>query len=143
MKNVKRQKFLPKNPKKYAGDVSNIFARSKLELIYMAALDTSPIVHRWICEPKNFNIRYVNPKDNKVHTYWPDFLIQYVNGKVDLVEIKPLKYSLNEAARTAEDKLELMINQQKWKAAEAFAKSIRATFRVITEKNLLTKRNKR
>jgi len=133
--------YTPRNPSKYAGDPRRISARSKLELIYMQALDTSTLVNKWVSEPKTLNINYVSPIDRKVHSYWPDFLIQYRDGSIDLVEIKPLKEAVLEHAGSTYDKLELVKNAAKWQAADRFAKSIGARFRIITEKQLYRHRS--
>lgn len=128
--------FRPKFPDKYAGDSSRIIARSSWELIYMRALDNSPVVAKWISEPKTLNISYLSPIDRKVHQYWPDFLVQYINGDIEILEIKPAKESLAEESNSLYDKLMLVKNVAKWHAADKFAKSIGARFRVITEKQM-------
>jgi hypothetical protein len=102
----------------------------------MQALDNSNMVTKWISEPKNLNISYISPIDRKLHQYWPDFLVQYANNSIELIEIKPLKESIAEAAKSQYDKLMLVKNMAKWKSADAFAKSIGARFRVVTEKQL-------
>lgn len=134
-------RFIPKNVAKYAGDASRIVARSKWELMYMSALDNSNLVAKWISEPKTLNISYLSPIDRKVHQYWPDFLVQYASGELELLEIKPLKESVQENAVSQYDKLMFIKNVAKWKAAEIFAKRIGARFRVITEKDLFKKKS--
>jgi len=133
-------RFIPRNVSKYAGNPMQIVARSKWELQYMAALDSSPMVHRWLSEPKNLHIQYLNPIDRKIHEYWPDFLVQYTDGNVEILEVKPLKQALAEKATNTYDKLSLIKNVAKWNAAEKFAKTIGARFRVITEKSLFKKK---
>lgn len=129
-------RFLCKHPEKYAGDPKRIVARSKWELMYMQALDNSNIVYKWISEPKTLNITYISPLDNRLHQYWPDFLVQYIDGSRELIEIKPLKETLNVNAKSTYDKLMLIKNVSKWTAAEKFARRIGARFKVITENNL-------
>lgn len=133
-------RFIPKNPQKYAGDPLRIVARSKWELIYMQALDSSNIVAKWISEPKTLNIKYFSPLDKKVHQYWPDFLVQYVDNSLELLEVKPMKEASLDSARSTYDKLMFAKNVSKWIAADKFAKSIGAKFRVITEQQLFNKR---
>lgn len=130
---MSKMRFIPKNPQKYMGDPLRIVARSSWELIYMHALDGSNMVARWLSEPKTLNIKYFSPIDKKVHVYWPDFLVQYVDNSVEILEIKPLKESSLNNARSTYDKLMLVKNMAKWTAAEKFAKSIGARFRVVTE----------
>lgn len=142
-------KYIVKNLDKYAGDPRNIVARSRWELAYMQILDNSPVVLKWVSEPKNLNIRYIDPtagidirsgkvipKKNGTSVYWPDFIIQYKDGSTDIVEIKPEKESRASMANSMYDKLMLVKNMAKWQAADRFAKSIGARFRVLTEAQL-------
>src|SRR5208282_4772330 len=104
----------------YAGDPRRIVARSKWELMYMQALDNSPMVRKWISEPKNLNIAYLDPLDKKLHQYWPDFLVQYRDGTIEVLEVKPLKQSVAEKAVNNYDKIMLLKNVAKWTAADRF-----------------------
>lgn len=130
------KRFIPRNPDKYAGDARYIVSRSSWEYFYMQALDSSNLVAKWISEPKTLGIKYVNPIDRKLHEYWPDFLVQYVNNQIEIIEIKPLKESMLSPKASQYDKLMLAKNISKWKAAEVFAKKIGASFRVVTEAQL-------
>jgi hypothetical protein len=136
-------RFMPRNPQKYAGDPLRIVARSKWELMYMQALDNSNIVTKWVSEPRNLGIKYISPIDKKLHEYWPDFLVQYNSGELELIEIKPLKEALMSEARSTYDKLMLVKNIAKWQAADRMAKSIGARFRVVTERDLFKKKTTR
>ena len=136
-------RFMPRNPDKYAGDSRRIVARSKWEYLYMQALDSSPLVAKWISEPRMLNIKYISPIDKRLHEYWPDFMVQYFSGEIELIEIKPLKEAVAEQARTMYDKLSLIKNAAKWKAADAFAKTIGARFRVVTEADLFRRKTTR
>jgi hypothetical protein len=135
-------RFVPRFPEKYAGDARRIVARSRWEIAYMMALDGSNLVHKWISEPRNLTITYLNPVNNKVKTYWPDFLVQYVSGEIDIVEIKPAKESAPGKAASLYDKLMLAQNIAKWQAAEKFAQRIGAKFRVVTEDQLFARKTK-
>ncbi len=128
--------FVPKNPAKYAGDPRRIVARSKWELVYMRALDNSLQVAKWISEPRNLNIKYLDPITRQVKQYWPDFLVQFANNTLEIVEIKPLKESLMSETRNTYDRLMLARNAAKWQAANNLAKAIGARFRVVTERDL-------
>lgn len=134
-------RFVPRNPDKYAGDYLRIVARSKWEYVYMQALDNSPLVSKWVSEPKHLNITYISPIDRRMHAYWPDFLIQYVSGELEIVEIKPSKEAIAEMAKSTYDKLMLVKNVAKWNAAEKFAKAIGARFRVVTEQELFRRKS--
>ena len=128
--------FIPRNPAKYAGDARRIVARSKWEIAYMQALDNSIQVAKWFSEPRNLNITYLDPITRQVKSYWPDFLVQYSNNTLEIVEIKPIKESIMSEAKSTYDRLMLARNQAKWIAADRLAKSIGARFRLVTEREL-------
>lgn len=134
-------RFVPKNPQKYMGNPLRIVARSRWELVYMNALDSSNMVAKWISEPKTLNIKYLSPLDRKVHVYWPDFLVQYTDNSIEILEVKPMKESSLSAAKSTYDKLMFVKNIAKWQAAEKFAKAIGARFRVITEQQLFARKS--
>ena len=135
--------FIPRNPAKYAGDPRRIVARSRWELVYMQALDNSIQVARWSSEPRNLNIKYVDPITRQVKSYWPDFLVQYNNNMIEFVEIKPLKESMMSEAKSTYDRLMLARNAAKWQAANRLAKAIGAKFRIVTERELFATTPKR
>ena len=130
------QQFVPRNPEKYAGDPTRIIARSSWELIYMRALDQSPLVSKWVSEPKFLNISYKSPIDKKIKQYWPDFLIVYNSGEKELVEIKPMKEASLLEAKSDYDKLMFAQNVMKWQAAQKIAKAIGAKFRLVTGQSI-------
>ena len=138
-------RFLPRNPEKYVGDANRIIWRSSWELMVLKWLDSNPGVIKYASE--EIAIPYIKPTDGQVHQYYPDFLIVYrdKNGNVrrEILEIKPLKESVPEKAKTDRDKLALAINLAKWKSAEAFAKKNGMTFRVLTEMSLFKQKEKR
>lgn len=142
MASARPQQFIPRNPDKYAGNPLSIVARSSWELIYMRALDQSPLVSKWVSEPKFLNITYQSPIDKRVKHYWPDFLIVYVSGEKEIVEIKPLKEASLREAKSDYDKLMFAQNVMKWQAAQKMAAMIGAKFRLVTEAQLFVKKNK-
>ena len=83
--------FVPKNPQKYRGDPSNIIYRSRWELKLMMNIDTHPDIIEWASE--EFSIAYRSPIDNKVHRYFPDFLVRKKDPtgqiKTMVIEVKP------------------------------------------------------
>lgn len=136
-------RFIPKNPEKYAGDVSNIIWRSTWERRVMEWLDTSKNVIYWSSE--ELVIKYYNPFDNKIHRYFPDFIVK-VKKKDGLVmthviEVKP-EYQTKpptqkkKTRRFLEEQATFIINQSKWKAATEFCKDHGWKFQVLTEKDL-------
>lgn len=129
--------FEPKNMKKYVGNSLPRY-RSSWEKRVMIWLDESPSVVSWASEP--VKIPYLHPLTGKVANYIPDLLIKYVDkqGKyhTEMVEIKPKKETLLEAAKTKKDKIALVINMNKWQQAEAWCKQRHMIFRVITEQDI-------
>lgn len=139
-----KRKFIPTNPEKYSGDVSNIIMRSSWETRFANWCDKNPSIIRWSSEETV--IPYLCPTDNKVHRYFIDFKIRVKqnNGevKVYLIEIKPLKQTSQPVfpgKRTKKYLVEsygFLKNQAKWKAATEYAKDRGWEFKIITEKEL-------
>lgn len=139
-------RFIPRNPQKYSGDPSNIIFRSSWEVACMKFLDSSSAVLKWGSE--EVKIPYLKPIIDPVTgkatvkpaNYYPDFIVVYQdkdgNQQTELLEVKPLKETLQEKAKTDRDKMALLVNIAKWKAAEAFCRSRGMKFRVITEQTL-------
>ena len=136
-------RFIPKNPQKYAGDATNIIWRSTWERKVMDWLDQSESVVYWSSE--ELAIKYYNPIDNKIHRYFPDFIIKVKkkDGTVmtHVVEVKP-EYQTKQPVRKRQTQkfineyVTYTINQSKWKAATEFCKDRGWEFRILTEKNL-------
>jgi hypothetical protein len=136
-------RFTPKNPKKYAGDPGNIVYRSLWELKVMKYLDENNNVIHWASE--ELVIPYVSPVDNKVHRYFPDFVVKTLNkeGKETtlVLEVKPEKQTRppSQKRKTKQFLKEVVayaINEAKWKAAEMFCLEHGWKFKIITEKEL-------
>ena len=93
-----KSKYKPENPTKYQGNPNNIICRSSWERKFCSWADKSRDVVSWASE--EFSIPYVSPKDNKVHRYYPDYLIK-VREKNDIVksyvvEVKPQKQCMHQ-----------------------------------------------
>jgi hypothetical protein len=133
-------RFVPKHPEKYLGDPKRIIFRSSWEVRLFQWLDRTPAVMQWASE--EFSIPYLSPVDNAVHQYYPDALVIYKdkfgNLKKEIVEIKPYKETVLTPKATDRDKMALIINTAKWKAAARFAQLQGMTFRVITEKSMFS-----
>jgi hypothetical protein len=132
-------RFIPKNPQKYVGkSVNRIMFRSSWEVAFMKWLDTNDAVLRWGSE--ELAIPYVHPFDGRVHRYFPDMVIMYVDAagqvKKEIIEIKPYKESVETPRMSDRDRQALAINQAKWKYASEWAERNGAVFRVLTEKTL-------
>lgn len=106
--------------------------------------DTNTNIIEWGSE--EVIIPYKSPLDKRVHRYFPDFYIKFVNDKGqsirEIIEVKPKKQLkppkepkrqtkryLNEIATYA-------VNQAKFKAAEEYCKDRRLNFRILTEDHL-------
>lgn len=131
-------RYTLRNPTKYIGNPNNIIFRSSWELRVFAFLDNSKAVLRWCSE--EFSIPYISPLDNRMHQYFPDLFLIYLDkdgmAHKEIVEIKPLKETILTEKSTDHDKKAWIVNQAKWTAARAFASSKGATFRVATEVEL-------
>jgi len=136
--------FKPKNPQKYKGDPTNIVYRSSWELKLMTYLDSHNDIVTWGSE--ELFIPYRSPIDNKIHRYFPDFIVTKINkeGKKEtaLIEVKP-------AAQTKPPKKQEKvtrkyitevttwgINEAKWKAANEYCKDRGWSFHIFTEREL-------
>jgi hypothetical protein len=98
--------------------------RSSWELKFMRYLDTNDDVKKWSSEP--FYIWYFSSEDNRMRHYYPDFYVEFSNGRKIVVEIKP-------KAQTT-----LTRNQEKWEAAKKVCDERGLEFIVLTEDNLGT-----
>ena len=133
-----RARFIPHNPEKYTGDLEKIFARSSWEITVMKFFDSSSAVIKWGSEEQV--IPYLSPIDNRVHEYWPDFFVEYIDkdGNIlrEIVEVKPRHESEAKYAKSDRSKEALAVNSAKWKAANAYCESRGMKFRVITEHSI-------
>lgn len=123
-----------------SNDVSKVFPalkidpiiyRSSWELNFIRALEENPNVKNWGSECVEIPYLYHGAK----HRYYPDFLVETVNGEIYLIEIKPYAQShLNESV-SKYNKKSCCKNFVKWAVAEKFANSRNIRFIVLTEKN--------
>lgn len=137
-------RFSPKNYKKYRGDPTNIIYRSSWERRVMKYLDENTNIIEWSSE--EIIIPYRSPVDNRMHRYFPDFLIKAKTAdgsiKTMLLEVKPKKQTKEperQAKMTKRYLTEVMtwgVNQAKWRAAEEYCKDRGWEFRLITEDQL-------
>jgi hypothetical protein len=137
-------KFAPLNPEKYAGKKTPTY-RSGWELTFMQFCDNHPSVVQWASE--SITIPYKNPLTGKNTIYVPDFLIVYEDkrGKrrAELIEVKPIKQTTMENAKSQQDKAAVAVNYAKWEAANAWCKRQGIIFRVITENDIYHKGGKK
>jgi hypothetical protein len=135
--------FKPVYPNKYKGDASNIVYRSNWELRVMKWLDLNPAVIWWASE--ELVIRYKSPLDQKIHRYFPDFIVRIKRKagleKTLVIEIKPHKQTQKpvqkrKTKRFIQEAATYAVNQEKWRAADLFCKEQGWEFLVLTEKDL-------
>lgn len=136
--------FIPKNPKKYMGDPTNIIYRSSWEARVMDWLDRNPDILSWASE--EIQIPYLSPVDSRWHRYFPDFLVRMRtrDGKLKtmMLEVKPKRQTLPPEKKKRVTKQFIQevatygVNQAKWKAAEEFCLDRGWEFRIITEEHL-------
>jgi len=135
-------KYAPTNPDKYLGKRVPHY-RSGWELAVFRMCDNHPAILGWGSE--THRVPYRNPLTGKQSTYVPDLLIIYKDRKgrnhAEIVEIKPASQTLGEA-RTQAQKAAAIVNQAKWEAANAWAKSNGLRFRVITENQIFNRPKK-
>ena len=145
MSHTLQGKFRPRNPEKYKGNVGDIFYRSSWEKNFMEWCDKNEAVLLWQSEEKR--IRYYDPVKKRNRTYYPDFLVKYINkdGRVltEMVEVKPIRQvkgpNPNPKKRTKSWMNQVntyITNQCKWKAAEEYCQDQGWTFRLLTEQNI-------
>jgi hypothetical protein len=135
--------FTPKHRNKYKGDSENVVYRSSWELRVMKWLDENPSVIWWASE--ELIIRYKSPIDQKIHRYFPDFIVRLKqkNGTEStvVIEIKPQKQTVKpeqkrKTKRYLQEAATYAINQEKWRAADLFCKEHGWQFKVLTEKDI-------
>lgn len=130
-----------RNPHKYVGDAESIRYMSSYELETHKFFDNNEKVLRWSSE--EIVIPYLKPTDNKIHKYYPDYWVEYVNkdGVIvqEIIEVKPASQTRMPSARNKHklyEQLTLAVNVAKWQAAQAFCKQHGMLFRIITEKSI-------
>jgi len=136
--------FRPKNPKKYVGDPNNIVYRSSWECRVMDWLDRNRDIISWASE--ELIVPYISPVDNRVHRYFPDFLVKVRNKegqlKTLMIEVKPKKQTqppMQQRRITKQYITEVTtwgVNQAKWKAAEEYCLDRGWQFKIMTEEHL-------
>ena len=136
--------YRPENPRKYKGNANNIICRSTWERKFCRWCDLNESILEWGCE--EFFIPYVSPVDNRVHRYFPDFIVKLreKTGRVKtyVIEVKPKKQCVPPKQPKRQTKSYLYevktyaVNQAKWKAADEFCKDRLIEFKVITEDEL-------
>jgi hypothetical protein len=139
-----KSRFKPSYPQKYKGDPNNIICRSSWERRFCNWCDLNENILEWGSE--EFWIPYKSPVDNRVHRYFPDFIVKVKEStgqiKTYVIEVKPKKQTIQpkEPKRKTKSWLYEMktyaVNQAKWKAAKEFCDDRFIEFKIITENEL-------
>ena len=139
-----KSKYYPSYPNKYKGDSTNIICRSTWERKFCRWCDLNESILEWGSE--EFYIPYISPLDNRVHRYFPDFIIKVKEStgqiKTYVIEVKPKKQTRPPKTPKRKTKSYLYecktyaVNQFKWKAAVEFCEDRRIKFKIITEDEL-------
>ncbi len=136
--------YKPSYPEKYQGDANNIICRSSWERRFCYWCDHNSNIISWASE--EFSIGYISPVDNRMHRYFPDYLIKVKesNGKIKtyVIEVKPKKETIPPKQRSRTTKSYLYecrtyaVNQAKWNAAKEWCADRMLEFKIITEDEL-------
>ena len=140
-----KTKFKPTNKSKYIGNPSNIICRSLWERRVCKYLDENSNIIKWGSE--EFSIPYVSPKDNKIHRYYPDFIVEKKssNGETEtiVIEVKPKKQTKPPKKKTKitrnylNESIIYAVNEAKWNSANVFCKEKGWKFIILTEDSIL------
>ena len=133
-------KFNMKHPEKYVGLKIPTY-RSSWEWSFMNFCDTNLSVQKWASEA--ISIPYRDPLTNKQTIYVPDFFIQYVDKKnnmlTELIEIKPASQTILErVGKNKYNQAQFVKNQAKWAAASAWCKQQGIKFRILNENDIFS-----
>lgn len=139
-----KSRYLPRYPNKYKGNPNNIICRSSWERKFCHWCDLNENILEWGSE--ELWIPYVSPIDNRVHRYFPDFIIKVKESsgqiKTYVIEVKPKKQTKPPVKKSKITKSYIyestlwLKNQAKWKAADEFCKDRLIEFKIITEDEL-------
>lgn len=126
--------------KKYQGSGPIIY-RSSWEKKFCLYCERNPEIKWWSSE--SFSLKYFNIVDNRYHNYFPDFVVNLMDGNTIIVEIKP-KAQLQKP-EAPKRRTEKSMKNYKWlydtwitnmckkKAAEEFAQAKGWKYMLVTE----------
>lgn len=136
-------KYRVRNPAKYKGDPTKVHYRSLWERQVFRWLDDNSAVEKWSSE--TVVIPYKYKVDNRVHRYFMDLYVEFKNrDKPVIIEIKPdrekhlpkLPKSGRKTKRYITECLTYQKNQDKWEAADLYAKHKGWEFFIWTEHDI-------
>jgi hypothetical protein len=110
----------------------------------MSWLDKNTDIISWGSE--ELIIPYVSPLDERLHRYFPDFIVKFKTKddklKTMVIEIKPKKQTQPPTQKKRKTKQYITevttwsVNQAKWKAATEYCLDRGWEFRILTEDHL-------
>jgi len=140
--------YIPQNPDKYSGDVSDIIYRSKWEYNFCYYCDNENKIKKWACENIKIPYSVMTNGRHSIKNYIPDFWIKIEKSDGEseelIIEIKPQK-ELEEPIEPKKHTVKSLENYEyslktyiknlnKWDAAEKYCKKRGISFCVLTEK---------
>jgi hypothetical protein len=134
-------RYVPKNIKKYKGNVDKIYYRSLWERNFMVYCDNNSAVLEWGSE--EVIIPYISPLDGRRHRYFPDFYIKVRQAdgstKKIIIEVKPKKQCKppdipkRKTKRFINEVRTWGVNKAKWEAAIEWCTDRGMEFKILTE----------
>ena len=106
----------------------------------MLYCDRNDNVAQWASE--ELSIPYRSPLDNRIHRYFPDFLVRTDKGKKFCIEIKPYRQCMKPKTPKRKTKYHIRENMEyakniaKWESAKKYCANNNMEFKIITEKDL-------
>ena len=104
----------------------------------MLYCDKVNAVLEWSSE--EYAIPYWSPVDSKIHKYYPDFYIKYIDLRGDavdkIIEIKPKAQTIKPREKFWRMYKTYQINEAKWNSAIEFCTENNMQFQILTEDHL-------
>jgi len=113
----------------------------------MKMFDSNKNIVKWASE--EVVVPYCSPKDNRIHKYYPDFIIEQKNKKgvleTVMIEVKPKKQTAPPSMpksgkrnrRFIMESFQYAVNKAKWESAVNFCDHRGWRFVILTEDEIL------
>lgn len=111
-----------------------IICRSSWETKFIHWCENCPNVKAWGSECISW--QYTSYLDGKVHTYYPDFVVEMKNGEKWVVEIKPYQQTQKPDPNNQWLTREYIKNVSKWTSIKERCDRLGYKFYVLTEKTI-------
>ena len=110
-----------------------IIYRSSYERKFIVWLENNEQVKNWGSECIRIPYLYI---DGKMHSYYPDYFVEMMDGTKMVVEIKPSSQTKRPVNENTWVGKEYRKNMCKWKATMEFCQAKGYKFKIITEKTI-------